>query len=587
MKLSYRFSLYAGFLIIVIVPFLLAFILFKMLLIDTVENKFYSQAERVGRGINREIRSRSEDLMSLAERYSTDRMIITAVAGGERRLLKNHLSELYKYSNLDLLEVGDTAGHVFMRGHRPAEYGDDKAGQAIIKNALAGEKSADIEYGASGIALRAVAPIISGTGRITGTLMTGILLNKDFFNIYKTITGFNIELYEGETVIASTYRIPVRLSATRFSGKPTLGDQPLRFTSQFDHQEIWGVRIPVYHLHGSLFGSLLLWQDRDTILMPARVNQITLMVASLVATGLALILAVFLSRNFSRPLKRMLPVMDLVSRGVMNIHIPSSRWKEFQEHSKHFKKMVSELQKSRETVVRTQRRLVVAGKLAVLGQVTAELAHEVRNPLNSMEINLRLLKETIRNTPGSDPGLIEKIDRLHFEITRLKETVRDFVEAGGEITLHRTRIDPAREIKSIIELARPQIELLGIKLKSELPKTGALLLDRNRFHQAILNIILNACQAMKPGGTLIIRIAETDEKVSLSIEDDGAGMTPQEKERIFDFPFSSKTAGTGCGLPYVLRIAQAHQGEFNIDSQPGKGTIVTISFPKSTGGEDA
>jgi len=408
MKLSYRSSLYAGFLIIVIVPFLLAFILFKALLINTVENKFYSRAERVGRGIIQEIGSRSEDLMSLAERYSKDRKLISAVAGRDRSLLEKHLRKLYRYSNLDLLEVGDITGHVFLRGHRPAEYGDDKTGQAIIRNALSGEKSADIEYGASGIALRAVAPIISGSGRISGTMMTGILLNKDFFNIYKTITGFNIELFEGETVIVNTYRLPLELSAARFSGKPAPGDQPRRFTALLDHKEIWGVRIPVHHLRGSLFGSMLLWQDRDTILMPARVNQITLLVASLVAAGLAIILAVFLGRNFSRPLKRMLPVMDLVSRGVMNIHIPGSRWKEFQEHSKHFKKMVSELQRSRETVVRTQRQLVVAGKLAVLGQVTAELAHEVRNPLNSMEINLRLLKETIQNTPGSPRKQLKK-----------------------------------------------------------------------------------------------------------------------------------------------------------------------------------
>ena len=277
--------------------------------------------------------------------------------------------------------------------------------------------------------------------------------------------------------------------------------------------------------------------------------------------------------------------MDLVSRGVMNIHIPGSKWKEFQEHSEHFKKMVSELEKSRETIVRTQRQLIVAGKLAVLGQVTAELAHEVRNPLNSMAINLRLLKETIQNSPGASPGLIEKVDRLHFEITRLKQTVKDFVEAGGEITLHQTRISPTEEVKAIIALVRPQIEFLGIKLESDLPETESLRADRNRFHQAILNVILNACQAMSPGGTLTIRIEETADKTSIIIEDSGAGMTAEEKEKIFNFPFSGKMTGTGCGLPYVLRIVQAHQGEFDIESKPGRGTTITISFRKTFGEE--
>jgi signal transduction histidine kinase len=92
---------------------------------------------------------------------------------------------------------------------------------------------------------------------------------------------------------------------------------------------------------------------------------------------------------------------------------------------------------------------------------------------------------------------------------------------------------------------------------------------------------------MKPGGRLAIRIEETGKNISIFIEDDGAGMTAEDKNKIFDFAFSSKTTGTGCGLPYVLRIVQAHQGKFDLDSRPGKGTTVTISFPKNTGGRDA
>ncbi|MEI6634190.1 MAG: ATP-binding protein [Chlamydiota bacterium] len=587
MRFSYRGSLYASFLITVTVPIILAYILFQTFLRETARGEFYSQAERVARGVTEEIQHRSRSLLHLAAIYAKDRFILSAAASRDRAVMEQRLSELYRYSNLDLLEVGDSNGYVLARGHRPQEYGEQKSSQLIIKNALKGREDADIEYGASGIALRAVAPILATPDKPTGTLMTGVLLNRDFFDIYKTITGFDIALFAGDTLIAGTFLNAPSVASTLPRYNPHDGPQLTKAVFRLNNAEMWGVAIPVYHMSGTPLGSLLLWKERDVILKPLRVNQLTLALSFIVACIFAAVLAVFLSRNFSSPLKKMLPVMDRVSRGHMDASMPDLRWKEFHELSRHFQNMVGELKNSQDKIMHTQQQLIVAAKFAVLGQVTAELAHEVRNPLNSMEITLRLLKEEVGEGHFPAHGIIEKIECVHSEIKRLDQTIRDFVEAGGSIALKKTRSDLTEEVRAVLALAAPQVEMLGIGIELDLGVALPAEVDRNRFRQAVLNLLLNACQSMRPGGRLTIKGIRSGDRVVIAIRDTGMGMGREEKARLLDFPFTTKPGGMGCGLPYVMRIVQAHGGEFDMDSEEGAGTTVRISLPAARGGGDA
>ncbi|HOO78067.1 MAG TPA: ATP-binding protein [bacterium] len=580
MRISYRLSLYISFFIVVLAPLLLAFLIFEAMLRRTAEDKFFSQAERVGLGIREEISRRSGNLLKLAERYAQDESIIVFLSQGDRSRLESRLFELFGYSNLDLLEIGDSSGIVLARGHRPGDFGEDKASQIIIGNALKGMPAADIEYGVSGIALRSVAPIRSNEKAIIGTLMTGVLLNKDFFSAYKNITGFNVALFQGDVLVTST------LGSSLTWTPPAATDQsPDKVVFMSGEKEMWGIYLPVYHSTGEEFGGLLLWQDAKTILASLDIYQATLTYTFIFAVILSLGLAVFLSRNFSSPLKKLLPVMDRVSRGDLNTNMPTLRWAEFRVLGAHFQDMLTELQKSRQRVERTQRQLIVAGKLAVLGQVTAELAHEIRNPLNSMEITLSLLRTKILNKIGDDPTIEENIEALRTETKRLKRTVKDFVEAGGEITLRKKPVNVANELEKIFKLVRPQVELLGIELDFRAQDSKPILIDQNRLHQAVLNITLNACQSMKPGGKLTVRGADNATAYTISIRDTGAGMTPEERDKVLSFPFTTKTDGLGCGLTYVLRVMQAHSGEFDLESSPGVGTTVRLSFFRRPSGD--
>ncbi len=576
MRLRYQHSLYLSFLLIVVIPILAAFLLFKVFLKTTAESEFHAQAEKVARGISAEIDRRSTNLLALAGTYARNPQIISALEEGNRELLEDRLADLLPYSELDLLEGGNRQGIVLSRAHRPGEWGEDKSGQVIIQNALRGLPGADIEQGASGIALRAVSPVTSARKNIIGTIMTGVLLDNTFFETYKTITGFDIALFGGESLIATTSREPPGWSPGRLAFPVTgdVGENSVSFLDAGD--ESWGSYIPIFHSTGQSFGGLLVWQGTRAIMRSLQLNRLTLTVTFVISLLLAVLLALFLSRNFSSPLKQMLPVMDQVSGGDLRVRIPDFSWVEFQELAGHFRNMLGKLRKYREKVARTQQQLLFAGKMAVLGKFTAELAHEIRNPLNSIEINLRLLTDDLQ-AAGKPAG--QKIARLCSEVSRLKQTVTDFVQAGGQITLSRKPLDLASELRAILDLAKPQIELLGIRLQTNLRDLSPVEVDPNRFHQVILNIILNACQSMKPGGILSVSNEETADKQTVIIRDTGGGISPEEKQRIFDFPFTTKPDGTGCGLAYVLRVVQAHHGEFDLDSEPGIGTEVRISFP--------
>jgi len=580
MRLHYQFSLWLSFLLIVIVPILASFLLFKAFLKATAESEFFAQADQVARGITAEIGRRSGSLLKLAQAYASNPGVGRFMETRDRAGLENNLTALFPYSDLDLLEAGDAGGIVLARAHRPGDWGEDKNDQAIIQAALKGLPGADIERGVSGIALRAVSPIVAPEGRIIGTLMTGVLLDRDFFKAFKIITGFELALFGGDSLIAATTPESPGWNPAFLQQRPAESGKVTRVKFLGKNEESWGVHIPVYHATGETFGGLLLWQEIGSILHPIRVTRLTLVFTFVIALLLAVALTVFLSRNFSSPLKQMLPIMDRVSRGETSIRIPDFSWVEFQNLAGHFRNMLLELRKSHEKIVKTQRQLLVAGKLAVLGRVTAELAHEIRNPLNSIEINLRLLIDDLQ-AEGRPVG--DKITRLCAEVGRLKQTVTDFVQAGGKITLRREPLDLGGELQSVLELVKPQIALLGIQIKTELRHFSPIPVDRNRVHQIFLNILLNACQSMSPGGTLWVRNIETEGKQTVIIRDSGTGISQEEKERIFDFPFTTKPDGTGCGLAYVLRVVQAHQGEFDIDSEPGVGTEVKISFPGGAG----
>jgi len=233
-------------------------------------------------------------------------------------------------------------------------------------------------------------------------------------------------------------------------------------------------------------------------------------------------------------------------------------------------------------------------KLAALGRLMAGVAHEVKNPLNAMTIHLELLKqklaavrEPITVPAGSGPArsvdLTKHVGVIADEIRRLDQVVVGFLKFArpDELKLQPVRLDTM--LSDVVTTATPEAERRQIAVKvdcaSTLPPINA---DPGMLRQALLNLALNACQAMPDGGTLKIACRTASRRrVEVDVEDTGVGIPPDHLSSIFDLYFTTKEKGTGIGLSMVYRIVQLHDGEVEVQSTPGMGTRFRLIFPQA------
>lgn len=222
----------------------------------------------------------------------------------------------------------------------------------------------------------------------------------------------------------------------------------------------------------------------------------------------------------------------------------------------------------------------------MLATLAAGLAHEIKNPLSTMAINLALLEEEWgRTREDSEPSAREKrglkrVATLQREIMRLETIVDDFLRyaRGGEV--NRSPHDLCQLVRETLDFVEPEDTQHTIRHHAELPVGLPLvMLDEGAFRQALLNLLVNARQAMPMGGELIVRVQRLGNQVELSVTDTGVGMSPEALERCFDVYWSTKKGGTGLGLPTTKRIVEEHGGRITVVSEPNRGTSFSILLP--------
>ena len=222
--------------------------------------------------------------------------------------------------------------------------------------------------------------------------------------------------------------------------------------------------------------------------------------------------------------------------------------------------------------------LQVSERLAALGRITAGVAHEVKNPLNSMRLWLENLKESL--PPDSDGSAKQAVQVLDKEIDRLDAVVKRFLDFTRpmEVLLEPTQLSEL--LKEVLEIAQPQLQKANIHVAQLLPiDVPEVYVDRALLKQAVLNLVLNAGESMSSGGQLRLMLTRRGEMAEISVGDTGKGIPPEHRQKIFQLFFTTRPGGSGIGLASTFRIVQLLNGSIDFTTEVGKGTTFRIELP--------
>ncbi len=223
-----------------------------------------------------------------------------------------------------------------------------------------------------------------------------------------------------------------------------------------------------------------------------------------------------------------------------------------------------------------------AERLAYIGTLASGLAHEIRNPLNSLNLNMQMLEEDLRGTEGARTGG-RLLSITRSEISRLERLVTDFLAYAKPRPLELEDLPPARLFERLIAVLAGELQRRGAEVEVEDRSGGARVrVDPGQLNQLLLNLAQNALNATEESGRpplLRLLAYRHGGEVVLEVVDNGTGIPPEEQERIFDLFYSTRKGGTGLGLAIVQRIAQTHGGRITVKSTPGVGTAVAVAFP--------
>jgi signal transduction histidine kinase len=229
-----------------------------------------------------------------------------------------------------------------------------------------------------------------------------------------------------------------------------------------------------------------------------------------------------------------------------------------------------------ESIERIGNQLHVSERLAALGRVTAGVAHEVKNPLNSMRLWLEVLKG---NMPV-EPEAQQAVKMLDSEIDRLDRAVKTFLNFTKPLEFKLEETDLRLLLDEVLDAGRPAITQAGVELRVDLPSEfPPTLVDSQLMHQAVLNLLLNACEFTDPGGRITLSLRRSGDSAIIAVADSGKGIPAENQKKIFQLFFTTRPGGTGIGLANTFRFVQLHNGQIEFDSEVGRGTTFRVELP--------
>ncbi|MET0621800.1 MAG: response regulator [Pyrinomonadaceae bacterium] len=239
--------------------------------------------------------------------------------------------------------------------------------------------------------------------------------------------------------------------------------------------------------------------------------------------------------------------------------------------------------RAEESLRQMQARLAHQEKIAALGRVAAQVAHEVRNPLTGLQLYAMHMKTKLADRMSA--AELELADQIIETINHLARTVEQIVNFARPVSIERREIDLNHVVTDLLRLLEPQVAGARVELSVELsPDRMRARLDESALRSALTNLILNGVQSMTGGGRLSIKTVRDEGGLRVEIADTGVGMTSGQIEKVFEAFYTTKAKGLGLGMPYARKIIEEHGGEIGVESSPGEGTLVTVRLPSEPEG---
>jgi PAS domain S-box-containing protein len=230
-----------------------------------------------------------------------------------------------------------------------------------------------------------------------------------------------------------------------------------------------------------------------------------------------------------------------------------------------------------------ERRAADAEALSAMGELAMNLAHEIRNPLNAAVLQLHLLNRNLDRLEAdakAREGLKDRVRIVGDESGRLNRLLTEFLELARPRGIAREPVHVPQLADEVLDLEAESAKGRNVTIVRELPADGCVAIgDREKLKQVTINLVVNALEAMKQGGTLTVRVRSEGERVVMTVEDSGPGIASELLPNVFDPFFTTKEAGTGLGLSIVRKIVDQHGGDIDIESERGKGARVVVSIP--------